>query len=66
MDNNGRDKILLAMSKDVGEIKGMISGYESRLSSLENGKVGWRAFGSIQAFFLAAASTAVAIFGRNS
>lgn len=65
MDNNGRDKVLLTISKDVGEIKGTVSGYETRLAALESGKVGWRTFSSIQAFFLAAAGTAVAIFGRN-
>jgi hypothetical protein len=49
----------------VGRIEGTVSSFESRIAVLENGKVGWRAFSSIQAFFLAAAASAVTFFGYN-
>ena len=48
-----RDKILLAIHKDVGETLGISKSNRFRIQSLESSKVSWKALSSIGGFVIA-------------
>ena len=48
-----RDRILMAIHKDVGENLGLTKGNTYRIEQLESSKVSWKAFTSIGSFAIA-------------